>query len=298
MKTSQFTKIGLLVLLCFQALQIAAQPKLSGHIYYDGYMGKEVLPGANIYELDTDNGTVTNEKGYFELLMNEPGQVNISFIGFENITLVVESDTILEIEMEQIEDLLICPVIFFRTSHLGLNYAIGHNAIGVDSRNTFFYGLGMQLNLQSDIKWRTDGRETYVDLKFRRFSLLQGRNFHGGLQGGYKRIHNGYSTLRFITIAPEIDFRGYIFSMGYTRGSWGDSEQQVDSNGLSASFQKQFSNMITLQTGGIFWGERYPQYYLNLLAKIPNSRFSVGAGYEDLVNWHALDLSVLYRFNY
>ena len=63
----------------------------------------EPLPGANIYSVSTENGTVTDTDGYFTLTGVESGELFIcSFIGYESKEFIIPENPsqLIEIQME------------------------------------------------------------------------------------------------------------------------------------------------------------------------------------------------------
>lgn len=66
----------------------------------------EPIPGANVVEKETSEGTITNGEGEFSLEVEDPqeGVLRISFIGFETEEIPIEDNTNFEITLKQ-EDL-------------------------------------------------------------------------------------------------------------------------------------------------------------------------------------------------
>jgi hypothetical protein len=78
---------------------LLAQTRVSGFVT-DASTGERLI-GANISEISTIKGTVTDNNGYFTLLIKTPVSLQASYIGYTsaNIALASEQDTLLEISL-------------------------------------------------------------------------------------------------------------------------------------------------------------------------------------------------------
>jgi len=74
-----------LLLICV----FAYPQKISGYVYEILENSKSPLTGANVYQANTTNGTVTDEKGFFSLNLNHEKKdiVVVSFVGYQNDTI-------------------------------------------------------------------------------------------------------------------------------------------------------------------------------------------------------------------
>ncbi len=71
--------------------------KVSGYVFDTGGSG---IPGVNVIEKGTSNGTVTDDNGYFELQVSSPDAIlEYSFIGYEKLEVEVRSKRFLEVTL-------------------------------------------------------------------------------------------------------------------------------------------------------------------------------------------------------
>jgi hypothetical protein len=74
-----------------------SQTRVSGFVM-DEHSGERLI-GANVSEKETFNGCITDNNGYFNILINTPAGLRISYTGytFSDILIVSEKDTLIEI---------------------------------------------------------------------------------------------------------------------------------------------------------------------------------------------------------
>jgi len=74
-----------------------SQTRVSGFVM-DAHSGERLI-GANVSEKETFNGCITDNNGYFNILINTPAGLRISYTGytFSDILIVSEKDTLIEI---------------------------------------------------------------------------------------------------------------------------------------------------------------------------------------------------------
>lgn len=85
MKTLKFVKKLIFLSIIFLTTSLYAQ---GDSILLKGVIVDnegEPLPGVNIIQSGTSNGTTTDFNGYFELKVSEGAKVNVSFIGMKNV---------------------------------------------------------------------------------------------------------------------------------------------------------------------------------------------------------------------
>lgn len=82
---------------------VAAQEKVSGTITDEK---KQPMVGASVVWKDSSVGTMTDEKGYFELPMN-PGshEIMVSYVGYESQTLMVHEPKVVTVELNPVKAL-------------------------------------------------------------------------------------------------------------------------------------------------------------------------------------------------
>lgn len=96
---------------------LVGQISIVGQVIDD--TGARVI-GANVLELGTSNGVITNEEGVFELVtIADVASIEISYIGYQN-TLIenLQSDSDIHVVMSQSQDLIECEVII-QAPHVG-----------------------------------------------------------------------------------------------------------------------------------------------------------------------------------
>jgi len=100
MKAGRIVILFLITALCFKAY--AQKLSLSGYLL-DGESG-EALVGANIYDLSSNTGTVSNKFGYYTLFLsrNTNYTLQVSFVGFKTSTLHINlsNDTLVNIRLQ------------------------------------------------------------------------------------------------------------------------------------------------------------------------------------------------------
>lgn len=102
----QTYRIQLIILLCALPLFVQAQESLNG-LVFEVLNGQEIpLEGANVYWQNTSIGNITDENGTFSVpYSGEHKQLVISFIGFETITLKVNSNKFIKQELKSTSNL-------------------------------------------------------------------------------------------------------------------------------------------------------------------------------------------------
>jgi len=94
----------IILVLLFAFTLISYSQKIVCNGYVIDKKSGEAIIGANIFDLNTKIGTVTNKFGFFSLFLNEQTQYNlqVSFIGYnsQNLSVKLKSDTILNVELQ------------------------------------------------------------------------------------------------------------------------------------------------------------------------------------------------------
>lgn len=83
-------RIYIFILIAFTTLAYSQEKKLKGQVVHSE--SKKALSAAHILNLNTVVGTITNEKGLFELTAQANDTVLVSFLGYESIKLKVTND--------------------------------------------------------------------------------------------------------------------------------------------------------------------------------------------------------------
>jgi hypothetical protein len=98
-------KIILFASLILISAWVNAQTRISGFVK-DASSGERLI-GANITETGTTKGTVTDNNGYFTLLVKAPVSIQTSYIGYAPINILIssDSDTLVEISLTPGEQL-------------------------------------------------------------------------------------------------------------------------------------------------------------------------------------------------
>ncbi|HSJ67690.1 MAG TPA: TonB-dependent receptor, partial [Anditalea sp.] len=83
--------------LSFIILQVKAQTSITGTVRdTEG----EPIPGVNVIEKGTSNGTVTDLDGEYQLAVSDGAILQFSFIGFRTIEIPINNNTLINVEME------------------------------------------------------------------------------------------------------------------------------------------------------------------------------------------------------
>jgi hypothetical protein len=94
-----FNNIFLIAVLIMFSVLATAQTRISGFVN-DATSGERLI-GANITETGTTKGTVTDNNGYFTLLIKTPVSLQASYIGYASVNISIASakDTLVEISL-------------------------------------------------------------------------------------------------------------------------------------------------------------------------------------------------------
>ena len=95
----EIKNIFLIASLFLSTVAVNAQTRVTGFIS-DASTGERLI-GANITETGTTKGTVTDNNGYFSLLVKTPVTIQASYIGYSSVSISIVSvkDTLLEISL-------------------------------------------------------------------------------------------------------------------------------------------------------------------------------------------------------
>jgi hypothetical protein len=101
-------KIKLIILFSAMLLMLnASAQQVSGFVYERNEKNKVPLTGANIVQINTTNGTITDHQGFFSINLVKPGgeDIVISYVGYENDTLILADGRLDNIEVVLQEEL-------------------------------------------------------------------------------------------------------------------------------------------------------------------------------------------------
>lgn len=94
-----FKPFFLLVLFCTVSLWSPAQNRVVTGVVKDA-SGDPVI-GANVTEVGTTNGTITNLDGHFSLNVSPQGNITVSFIGYKSQTISVSDRTVISVVLSE-----------------------------------------------------------------------------------------------------------------------------------------------------------------------------------------------------
>lgn len=88
-----------LLIIAFQNITATGQTSVSGFVR-DSLTGERLI-GANVIENGKTTGTITDNNGYFTLILKIPAFINVSFVGYATKTLEIstEKDTLLQVKL-------------------------------------------------------------------------------------------------------------------------------------------------------------------------------------------------------
>lgn len=109
MKSTKAILILLSVLFFITGLESAPRKRISGFVR--DKETNEVLIGANIRENRTNNGTSTDNNGYFNLIVTRSDSLMVSYIGYKSRVIVINSDLDSSINVELERDNLLEEVV-------------------------------------------------------------------------------------------------------------------------------------------------------------------------------------------
>ncbi len=107
-KAIQVRKVALLLVLMFFSLSLYAQVTVSGTVTDET---GNTLPGVNVFEKNTTNGTITDLDGKYSLKVQNGATVSFSFIGYDEQEFVISStkniNVVLKESSKEIEEVVV-----------------------------------------------------------------------------------------------------------------------------------------------------------------------------------------------
>jgi hypothetical protein len=286
--TSILTRIPILPVYCAFLLSAGAYAQYTFHGSVQDIHG-EKLPGVNVVEKGTVNGTVTDVDGKFTIQSTVPNATFVfSFIGLITQEVSAEAGTSILITMLIDEIALNEPTYCYclsRYSYLGLASGLHYGRVGLKALNITPYLAGLPIRLVSNIEWRTDMAEArYLDLYLRKYQLFYSGSVSAGIYGELKKFQHSATKISELNIAPEFSFSRVRLTAGYTWQEVIEQDISIAGNGyyLGAYFLLRQQLHIDLKAKYI---HSRMQYDLRLLEEVPSIRFSFGAGYEKIGNF-------------
>lgn len=291
-----------LLLFVMMSIQCIGQVEIRGVVMDES---GEPLIGANVFDKDYKNGTITDIDGSFILTVGDQSSyIIVSYVGFETK----------EISISQGEQLLIVLIDNFsnpgcgfgprRSLLIGGSYDFTNTLGGLNFTNTLPYLINNKpLTTTINYKMGNNGRltlETRNDINLTYFDY--GRQLNLGLEIDYLKnawfdfdITEGVDYRRF-AIIPKLSTRRLIFEAGYINqkelGFFSKSQHGVVAGiGMNTPFGFFVQGRTELLLDEV-------QYKLRLERYIPALRTSISVDYVHLEDFTSLSLSAQYKMWY
>ncbi len=103
-RKSLFKFIGIWLLVLLGTSMAMGQITVTGQVIGSDFGGG--LPGANVLEKDTDNGTVTDIDGNYSISVSEDAILVVSYVGYETMEVPVQGRTVINITLGEDSELI------------------------------------------------------------------------------------------------------------------------------------------------------------------------------------------------
>ena len=261
------------------------------------------LPGVNVVEKGTTNITVSDIDGNYKITLSDTSSIlTYAFVGLKTIEIKVGRKPIHDVQMEvdftQLSDFPMGCYFPLRYTEIGYASGLKYTSIGFEVHNLTPNIWRINFQLESLITYREKGSNEYMDIIIRRYGLFNIKNFAFGITGEYRKFATTDSYFKEFVLTPNINFKGYRFSIGYAQQIQNiidGQEKPIDGIylGLSKYFQYDIGIFIDSQYLNGTW-----QYDVNLVKHFYKPNLSLAIGYERINIYDEFDISLGYRINY
>lgn len=300
MKLSGMKKKILLILLALISFQTFGQITIRGRIV-DKQEGFEI-PGANVLEKGTKNGTVTDIDGFFNLKVAGKNPIlEISFIGYKSQEIQIVDTNFLLVKLK-----LDCLIDFFDYNDVGIGISSGalNSPIGgYGYLNFIFLKL---LALHAGVDFQTDLTQNQkLEINFGTLHLFADCGYDGDLNLNYRSIDINYFTFNSYKIEARINssypriFNNYsTLFLGYGLSDLSKPSAAYKNNsgfllGFGTRIGKPLYLNINLKT--IYWMDFW-EYFGEIKWQYKHLDFSIN--YNLIDSYDEINLKLGYIFNY
>lgn len=299
MKLSGMRKI-LLILFAFISFQTFGQITVKGRIV-DKQDGSEI-PGVNILEKGTKNGTVSDIDGYFDLeVVDKNSILEISFIGYKPQEIQIADTNFLLVKLK-----LDCIIDFFDYNDIGLGISSGALNSPIGGYGYLNFIIFKRLALHSEIDFQTDlSQNQKLDIHFGSLHLFYDCGYDGDINLNYRSIDKNDFTFNSYKIEgilnssyPRIFGNYSTLFLGYGLSDLSKPSVDYKNNsgflfGFGAHIGKPLYLNINLKT--IYWMDFW-EFVGEIKWQYKNLEFS--ANYNVIDSYNEINLKFGYIFNY
>lgn len=251
----------------------SAQSNIKG-VVLDGETNLPVV-GANVYELNTENGVVADFSGRFKLIVNDTSKVKVAFVGyqdviisplsFKNDTVWLYPDTNLLISMEH--------YYYTNTYHVGYYGDLERMPYGFTAHYFQPYLFGQTILLLSQISYKTDFASNYdFKISLNRLNILELNKYKLSSSISYqKRELNNLFVKDY-----NIRIHNYIINSFHINAGYGikkniHNDNKVD-HGVMVGISKSINQTLTFIDADITRYKGYSECKFMVLQRISNNK--------------------------
>lgn len=293
------------VLLLTIAVSAFGQITVTGVVTAEGEIGG--LPGVNVVEAGSNNGTVTDVDGRFSLQCKTSNpKIEFSFVGYKTVAVVAGTEPLsimLELDHEMLDQpsMMYSPPLY---TEFGVNSGVIHTPFGINIRNSMpVIRRTHSLTAITSATYRINkGDNSFFDVRLhldniirRRYDRLDLLNF--GIQGAYNKrniVDGGHQwKVEEVNITPVLNINRIAFCVGYGRQSFNNIETLKSNqgyifglgigvpNGTITGLAKKWNN---------YWQTEWQwRHYL------VHNNFGFAVRFETLSDYREIDLTVFYH---
>ena len=236
-------KLPFLIFFLLNSSISLCQVEISG-IVLDGEIP---LPGANVIEKGTRNGTSTNFDGLFSLkVSNKNSTIEISGLGFITQEIKLKGRTKIQIEIK--ED---CTRDWFDKQHIGfyLNSGVINNPIGGQLIFSLPAIIG-EPTLKTEVVYQTNSKENRVfDANLGAYHVFASCTFDADIIATYKNLDfNNEIDLSSYSIETNLNFRELTTIVGVKKIDFNNVSRIGPTLGLGTRLGKPFLLSVSAKT--------------------------------------------------
>ena len=214
------------------------------------------LPGINVIEKGTTNGTVSDIDGNFSIICtDENAIIQLSFIGLLNEEVEVTAGDLGIISMSsdvaQLSQTICCMCVFYcQMTKIGYNTGLNYNKKGIRVSTMTPFIRGKSVFIRSDFTYRFDNENSsLLSIELARYELINIRSVGIDIMAGYSRIKLPDGNRPIITqkiVSPEISYRGYKLISGVIRQKIEEQEKSTQDYGVVLGLSKRIASQLHL----------------------------------------------------
>jgi hypothetical protein len=187
------------------------------------------------------------------------------------------------------------PLVEYR--HMGLNYGMRQQALGVTAHRYLTTSFGVLLLLDTYVTWRPPRQgNTYFRIDLTRHHVVN--------MEGYISLAPAFTYRRVVSDSKATDqmflglglwrYYGGV-TLAYAQQNSPASENDAsEDQGMTLMVHTAFSYDLHLKLSATYWFDDF-QYAMAVTQNLFRSRFFVSVGYEKISSWSEYDVSLMYN---